>query len=431
MNVTIEIATTDQDDRCFVTWAPVRAQVRMDGADTAVATHRVTLRNAGTVGGGQVNFDAQRGDAGDETLTLDLASNGTAEEIWVAGEFGVASRDYGDAVIEAVDAQGAVVGRRALMVRVRKDAATLSDAERDRFLEALATLNDAGDGPFRAFRDMHVRESAAEAHGAAGFLPWHRAYLLDLERSLQEIDAAVALPYWRFDRPAPALFAPDFFGMPSADPADGDVIEFPHGHPLEFWRTDTVDRVERRPLWDIDEAPPTRVRFPNGVVRDWVISQADTFDLGGPAALYSGFRDMETAPHGFAHTSFAGPIGSVPTAAKDPLFFLLHANVDRLWAFWQWLNRRTAPGEDASYSLLDSHRPPDNLGHKLDDTMWPWNGETASPRPNFPPPRGAFPGSPFSPLPGPRPRVRDMIDLHGVQGGADLGFSYDDVPFEL
>jgi len=41
---------------------------------------------------------------------------------------------------------------------------------------------------------------------------------------------------------------------------------------------------------------------------------------------------IEIDPHGYAHTSFGGWISSVPTAAKDPLFFMLHANVDRLWA---------------------------------------------------------------------------------------------------
>jgi tyrosinase len=47
---------------------------------------------------------------------------------------------------------------------------------------------------------MHTAQSIAQAHGDRGFLPWHRAYLLDLERELQGIDPQVTLPYWRFDR---------------------------------------------------------------------------------------------------------------------------------------------------------------------------------------------------------------------------------------
>src|SRR5699024_1465182 len=89
-----------------------------------------------------------------------------------------------------------------LMVRVRKDANRLTDAERDLFIDTLARLNDAGRGLFQTFREMHTGESTNEMHRVPAFLPWHRAYLLDLERELQIIKAAVTIPYWRFDRPA-------------------------------------------------------------------------------------------------------------------------------------------------------------------------------------------------------------------------------------
>jgi tyrosinase len=234
----------------------------------------------------------------------------------------------------------------------------------------------AGLGPFKGFRETHVKASEDEAHGFPAFPPWHRAYLLDLERELQAIDSSVALPYWRFDEPAPTLFAVEFLGMPPADPAQGNVIHFPHGHALEFWQTDGNDSIERRPHFDIAQAPPQKKQG-----QPWVTSQNVTMALG---TKYASFRRMEGAPHGFAHVSFAGPISDVPTAAKDPLFFPLHANVDRLWAFWQWLNRRTDPNDAATYSLSGPPRPPNNTGHRLSDTMWPWNGSTTPPRPTFP-----------------------------------------------
>jgi tyrosinase len=249
--------------------------------------------------------------------------------------------------------------------------------------------------------------------------------LLDLERSLQGIDASVTLPYWRFDEPARALFAPEFLGMPPANPAQGDVIVFPHGHGLEFWKTDGSDSIERRPGYNIANAPPQTMQGD-----DWVITQDATMDLG---TQYADFRGMEIAPHGSAHSSFRGPISSVPIAAKDPLFFMLHANVDRLWAFWQWLNHRMNPADTATYSLRDAPvaRRPGLIGHNLTDTMWPWNGSRTPPRPTFPPPRGAFPDSKIVSRPGPQPKVQDMIDYQGVRGGDTLGFDYDDVPFEL
>ena len=61
------------------------------------------------------------------------------------------------------------------------------------------------------------------------------------------------------------------------------------------------------------------------------------FDTGGDTG---GFDEMEGDPHGLAHTSFDGWLASAATAPRDPVFFLLHCNVDRLWARWQWLNDR-------------------------------------------------------------------------------------------
>jgi tyrosinase len=423
MQIAIDLEATDANGLTFLSWVPVRGTARLSDADGAQSPVVVSLRNGGISGGGRVVFDTKASDEGNAELQLQLPVNGSKVEFWVAGEFQHPSKDYGDAAIEAIVPTEGAVGRRELMVRIRKNAVTLSSSERDLFLLALGKLNDAGQGPFQSFRDTHVALSEDEAHGFPAFPPWHRAYLLDLERSLQAIEPTVALPYWRFDQPAPSLFAPDFLGMPPANPAQGDVIQLPHGHPLEFWKTDTTDPIERRPRYNIANAPLQQIQG-----QRWVISQQATMALGTQYAL---FRAFEGAPHGPAHVSFDGPVNDVPTAAKDPLFFLLHCNVDRLWAFWQWLNHRHNPNDAATYSLSGPVRPPGNVGHKLGDTMWPWNGSTTPPRPNFPPPRGAFPSSPLFSRPGPQPQVRDMIDYQGIHEQGALGFDYDDVPFEM
>jgi tyrosinase len=136
---------------------------------------------------------------------------------------------------------------------------------------------------------------------------------------------------------------------------------------------------------------------------------------------------MEGNPHGLAHTSFGGVISSPSTAPRDPLFFLLHCNVDRLWAKWQRQNGRFDPATTASY---DSNPPSGNLiGHNLPDTMWPWNGVTGSPRPPTAP-GGAMATSPCVSAPGSQPRVRDCLDYQGsVNVVSRMGFDYDDVAF--
>ena len=141
---------------------------------------------------------------------------------------------------------------------------------------------------------------------------------------------------------------------------------------------------------------------------------------------------FEGDPHGLAHTSFSGLISSIPTAARDPLFFLLHCNVDRLWAKWQWIQERFDGATNASYRFRGKAGDPGatRIGHNAKDTMWPWNNVTGTPRPATAP-RHPFPASPAVTAPAAAPTVGEMIDFQGHTGAARrLGFDFDDVPFE-
>jgi len=402
----------------YVAWAPVPARIRLADADGATTAVNVRLRNQNTRRGGQVVFFTAISGTGAPDLRLSLPINGAPVDFFVAGQFGRSSTADGDGAIDVVDAStNQVLSLTRLMVRIRKNAVNLTTLERNRLLAALATLNDRGMGRFSDFRNVHTNAGDPEAHGNAGFLPWHRAFLLDLERELQQIDATVALPYWRFDRPARSLFTRAFMGVP--DSTTG-TVQFSSDNPLLFWTTDGTVGLVRRPQFN------TQTGFAS------VIDEAATLGLGGAGIQYGRFLRMEGNPHGRAHTSFRGFISDIPTAARDPLFFLLHANVDRLWAKWQWFNRRFDVTSAASYSFLGSAGSPGatRVGHNLDDTMWPWNQRTTPPRPPTAP-GGDFPRSSLGSAPGRTPMVRSMIDYQGVLVPASrLGFDYDDVPFE-
>jgi len=412
MRVQLDIPGADAMGRVFLTWTPVQATARLANP-VGTASVRVTLSVARRSTGGRLFFATRRTHKGRRELTLKLPASGKPVRFFVAGEFGFPSRNLGDvAIVARVFGTRPVIGKKPCTVRVRKNAESLTPAERDRFLAALATFNGGGAGRFTDIRDMHVLIADDEEHGNVGFLPWHRAYLLDLERELQAIDPSVALPYWRFDLPAPKLFTLQFIGVPDT----AGRLQFTAGHPLGTWRTDGVLGITRSPGF--------------GSVAPFLLNEADTIDLGGaaPGASYGGFASMEGNPHGLAHTSFSlgGFIRSKQTAARDPLFFMLHANVDRLWAKWQWVNRRTSPADPLAFASA----VPNRIGHRLPDTMWPWNGVTVPPRPPTAP-GGAFPSSPSTTAPGSAPTVGSMLDYQGAAGGPPLGFAYDDVPFEV
>jgi tyrosinase len=405
MNVELQINNSISARARFVSWTPSPCRIRVTnpaGATTPTVNVKITGRSTAT--GGAVVFRTGTTGLFATSITVTVPINGLSVPFFVAGQFGKPSINNGDVRIEA-RVGSTLVGSVPVMVRVRKNANTLTAGERDRLVAAFAQLNNQGMGRFADFRNMHTAVSSPQAHGAPGFLPWHRAYLLDLERELQAIDLSVSLPYWRFDQPAPNIFKLDFLGV--SDPIG--TVQFSASNPLRFWVTDGVQGINRRPFFSTAVAPPG------------LRTEAQTLALGNQ---YSAFRTMEGNPHGSAHTSFGGSISSISTAARDPLFFLLHCNVDRLWAKWQRQFNRFNPAVAASY---DSN-PGNPIGHNLPDTMWPWNGITGGTRPPTAP-GGAMAASPCVSAPGPQPQVRDSLDYQGsVSAVSRLGFDYDDVP---
>lgn len=406
MNVELQINNSVDPTARFVAWAPSPCRIRVTDPTGAIApTVNVQLTGTSVAGSGAVRFRANPTGAFSNSLTVPVPTNGASVSIFVAGKFGQPSVNASDVTIEARTGT-TLLGSIQVMVRVRKNANTLTSGERDRFVSAFAQLNNQGAGRFADFRDMHTFVSSPQAHGPPAFLPWHRAYLLDLERELQAIDPSVSLPYWRFDQPTPNIFTSDFLGVSDAN----GTVQFSATNPLQFWTTDGVQGVSREPLFDTATSRPS------------LRSEAQTLALGNQ---YAAFRTMEFNPHGSAHTSFDGSISSIDTAAKDPLFFLLHCNVDRLWAKWQRQFGRFDPALAASY---DSN-PGNPIGHNLPDTMWPWNGITGNPRPPTAP-GGALAASPCVSAPGPQPKVQDCLDYQGTLDALSrMGFDYDDVPF--
>ena len=212
MNVEIDFPSIDAQGRVFLTWRPVKSTVRLVQPTPALAAAsgkaRVRFTSVTTGSGGRLLFYANASQPGAASIELDLPASGTPVDLTLGGEFQAPSKSYGDVAIEArlvnptssQPVAGAPLLKFPLMVRVRKNANLLSNGERSKFVSALATLNGQGTGIFKQFRDTHVAgASDQQAHSGPGFLPWHRAYLLDLERELQAIDPVVSLPYWRFD----------------------------------------------------------------------------------------------------------------------------------------------------------------------------------------------------------------------------------------
>lgn len=421
-SVAIEVNDSATGDDDYLCWTPVKARARLASAPGNATTQTVTLTSESDAGGGAVQFQKFQGApptrdsyAPSPSVTIDLPADGSWRSFWVAGDR--PSSGGKDTRIVARAQDGASLGSLPVMVRVRKNADALTALEVSNLFNALRTLHDvdAGDAAnsqFVPYARLHRAANNNEIHKAPLFLPWHRAFVLDLERRLQAINPAVSIPYWKFEQASVALFVPAFMGTT----VPGQT--FIPGPWFDRWLDPELGSLFREPA-----VPPT-----NALVNE---SLSDQFD-----ERYSVFRgQIESQFHQSVHRTVGGWLGS-PSSPADPLFFLLHANVDRVWAHWQAKHDRFVAEDDKAYAPQGKYPGTGadfgfTKGVYKDDAMWPWSASSAGGSAQWPPANHPMPqsshssGAPIEPTPG------SMIDYLDVRGqGLALGYCYDDIDFK-
>jgi hypothetical protein len=224
---------------------------------------------------------------------------------------------------------------------IRRNVATVSAAERTRLRDAFVELNrrtfpgvrdDAIPGGVTWWFKQDEIHAATHVHQGPAFLPWHRELCNRLEEMLRAVDPQLSLHYWDWNTDPVGLFTSDFMGSaqgaagepwlgagfydPNATPFRSDNAFDPNNHPFDPPRT-----LERNVL-----AGPPGV---DGV--DIRVLAADTFE-----DMRLELEDV----HNFIHGYIGGTIANPHTSFRDPFVYLLHSNVDRMFAMWQ-----TRPGE--------------------------------------------------------------------------------------
>ncbi len=221
---------------------------------------------------------------------------------------------------------------------VRKNAASLTATEKARFTAAVRQVK--ANGRYDQYVTQHRNLFQSGIHGSAMFLPWHREFLRRLELDLQAVDATVTIPYWDWtvDRSSgPPIWADDLMGGNGQAPSQR-VTTGPYAFP--GW----VLNVTSAPL---DPGPALRRRFGGNALP--TRSQVDSVLA---RSSYASFRPgVEEFAHNTVHT-FIGGSASASTSPNDPAFFLLHCNVDRLWALWQAMHPTAAPYTGPSAPML-------------------------------------------------------------------------------
>jgi len=463
--IRINSSTHTIDD--YTTLSPMPCTIRLINHGSFGSDIDVTLRNYNQSVGklrfdlsGSLNATPHATVAGAQvlktptssTLNLSVPADGSSMTFYIAGAYVSAGVNEGpipsikdkDAVIEVIDQSNSdLYGRWSTMVRLRKNGNTISAEERDRFLNALAILNESFNG-FTTYISQHSQAANYNhSHGfgpspivSPSFLPWHRAMLLRMEHDLQTIDPSVAIPYWKYNEPAPGVFHEDFMGRYNAVTGDTDISLT---NPLYTWSTGSGPDFSRNPSYDDQTGVPTSV------------SDEDHFtSFGTSLNTFGAFRPSgEGRTHGTAHNEtgrFGGQIRSFYASPTDPLFYMLHANVDRIWAMWQSRGAgRFDPDLTIAYEPQGTFQlgtSTEHVGSYLEDQMWPWNelsGDGGFDLEDMPTTvYSRFPIAPGNLLLVPaHPRIFDMIDYRvsrlapGIAPGINkgLGFDYDDEIF--
>ena len=268
-------------------------------------------------------------------------------------------------------------------VRVRRDAAALSQEARARFVDAVLALKRTPSpfsrkvGWYDQFVDWHEDAFGRKeigAHGGPGFLPWHRAFLLTFEDALSlAAGRQITVPYWDWSRQqsTDAVFSESLLG-PTGDPQNGFAVSegaFQRGK----WRIrvrDEAGTTTFAPELPQPEEGPFIERniasFPNAGLPDRAtirsvlgVSAYDGRDWDGGVPPIRSFRNAleggvlqpaATGTHNSVHMWTAGTfekgegpqIGTMGlgTSPNDPVFWLHHNQIDRVWESWLGANGR-------------------------------------------------------------------------------------------
>jgi hypothetical protein len=250
---------------------------------------------------------------------------------------------------------------------IRRNIAKVSQAERDLFIDAIIKLHTdpayVYPGGVTYWGKQDEIHQATHVHGGPAFMPWHRELCNRFEELLRLVHPELSLHYWDWTtdpRNTPDgqggfvnLFTPQFMGG-----ANGAA-----GAPLTAFTGVTRN---------VNGGPPPPFN-PPGVSND-----NTNINAGNGAAQgdqYSLFDSAVQGDHNGVHPYIGGTIGPAHTAFEDPFVFLLHSNVDRLFAQWQMNNNafgnewRLLPGQVYGNQSSDP---------EITENLEPWAGGTGT-----------------------------------------------------
>jgi tyrosinase len=150
------------------------------------------------------------------------------------------------------------------------------------------------------------------------FLPWHRMYIYFFELQIAAVlrDDTFTLPYWNF---SPGLPSSQSGIMPHAFRSSDDPL--------------LASLYMKNRNSGVNNGMPIDSQYP-GVLSAANAMSETTYSPNSPKQGFCNTLDfgLHSAVHILVGT--LTNMGYIPASAQDPVFWMLHCNVDRLWASW-------------------------------------------------------------------------------------------------
>ncbi|MCB1387277.1 MAG: tyrosinase family protein [Nitratireductor sp.] len=222
----------------------------------------------------------------------------------------------------------------------RRDVNTLAadDPIITTYRNAVAEMQARPDGDPLSWEHQASIHNNFCPHGNWFFLPWHRCYLAQFEDVIRQVanDPEWTLPYWDWTRnpqiPAPFWGADNALSHPrSAGPATS--------MPSEFVGEPVIRQIMAKPTFE---------------------EFASFKSLAPYGGTDGGYGQLEQQPHNRVHGVVGGDMATF-MSPRDPIFWLHHCNVDRIWASWNAAgNANTSDPVLADFTFAADQ--PDHLG---------------------------------------------------------------------
>lgn len=221
----------------------------------------------------------------------------------------------------------------------RREWRSLSDKDKKAYLDAVKCFVDSPSSMgkngtlYDDFSWVH-NLIAHSTHGKAPFLTWHRRFIWVYEKTLREkCDYEGSLPFWDWsldweDPPSSPIFDSKlgFGGDGDPDAPEHNVAHCVTDSPLG----------ELHPQWYGDRFEPHCLsRFFDD--DDWFgryLSPTQMQEVMDSTSYEEFFLALEDGPHDIIPGGIRGDFTTF-TAPNDPIFYLHHSQLDRVWWLWQ------------------------------------------------------------------------------------------------